>query len=225
MPPVRTRYQTLEFGVVDIHVETLRDDCEFSDDDGVAEALGISSATWPIFGILRPAGRVLAHLMAIHDVEGLRVLELGCGIGLSSLVLNQRGADITATDYHPEVGKFLSRNVALNGGREIPYVRTGWDDDESDLGLFDLIIGSDVLYEYEHCVSVSGFIHQHAGSGCEVIIVDPGRGEINRFSKEMEKFGYTLSGHTAEDLERLASLGDHDNPKAPFKGRILHYAR
>ena len=36
-----------------------------------------------------------------------RILEVGCGIGLSSLILNRLNADITATDYHPEAEKFL----------------------------------------------------------------------------------------------------------------------
>lgn len=225
MSPLRVRYQTVEFGDIDIHVRTLRDDCEFLDDEGLAEDLGISSATWPIFGILRTSGGVLAHVMAIHDIEGKRILEIGCGIGLSSLVLNHRKADITATDYHPEAGSFLSQNVALNGGSEIPFVRTGWDDAVSSLGLFDLIIGSDILYECEHAASLSSFIDQHAQPACEVIIVDPGRGESARFSKKMVGLGYVHSGHTAEDMERLACLGDLDDARKPFSGQILHYTR
>ena len=48
MTAVRFRYQTLEFGDVDIHLRTLRDRQQFDDPGGVAEALGISSATWPV---------------------------------------------------------------------------------------------------------------------------------------------------------------------------------
>jgi ETFB lysine methyltransferase len=225
MPSLRVRYQTIEFDDVDIHVRTLRDACEFRDDQGEAEALGISSATWPLFGVLWISGRVLAHVMSVHDVEGKRVLELGCGIGLSSLVLNHRRANITATDYHPEVEGFLRQNVALNGGRAIPFVQTGWDDSVSALGLFDLIIGSDLLYEDEHIDALSGFIDQHARATCEVIIVDPGRGQSARFSRTMEGLGYTPGGHTPEDLERLACLGDLDDEAKPFRGKILHYAR
>ena len=44
--PVRVRYQTIEVGHKDIHLCTLRDNQQFSDPDGVAEQLGISSATW-----------------------------------------------------------------------------------------------------------------------------------------------------------------------------------
>ena len=55
MTTLRLRYQTIEFGKTDIHVCTLRNNQEFHDPDGVADALGISSATWPIFGVLWPS--------------------------------------------------------------------------------------------------------------------------------------------------------------------------
>lgn len=41
MTTLRVRYQTLEFGTADIHIRSLRDNQEFSDNDGAA--LGISS--------------------------------------------------------------------------------------------------------------------------------------------------------------------------------------
>ena len=46
---------------------------------------------------------------------GMKILEVGCGIGLCSLVLQRRGADITASDYHPLAEEFLRFNAALNG--------------------------------------------------------------------------------------------------------------
>lgn len=216
MLPLRIRYQTIEFGDTDIHVRTLRDNQQFSDHDGVAESLGISSATWPLFGIVWDSGKVLAHLMHEHEVEGLRILEVGCGIGLASLVLNQRLADITATDYHPEAGAFLLENTRLNHGRDIPFVRTGWGDTISSLGLFDLIIGSDLLYEQEHASLLAGFIDQHAKPHCEVMLIDPGRGHHARFSKQMVSRGY------AHSQRRLLATDYLDHP---FRGQILSYIR
>src|SRR5690554_3097364 len=145
--PLRLRYQTIEFGNVDIHVCTLRDNQQYDDPNDVALKLGISSATWPLFGIIWPSSLVLAHQMAMQSTAGKRILEIGCGMALSSLLLNQRNEDITATDYHPEVGFFLERNTQLNQGKAIGYQRLDWADEASSLGQFDMIIGSDVLYE------------------------------------------------------------------------------
>ena len=52
MPPLRVRYQTIEFQDLDIHVRSLRDSQEYQDDDGEAEALAIWSSNWSIFGVL-----------------------------------------------------------------------------------------------------------------------------------------------------------------------------
>lgn len=36
--------------------------------------------------------------------------------------------------------------MTLNHGSAIPFVRTGWEDEATELGVFDLIIGNDLLY-------------------------------------------------------------------------------
>lgn len=217
MPPLRFRYQTIEFGEIDIHLRTLRDNQQFVDTDDVAANLGICSAAWPMFGVVWVSGEVLAHLMSDFSIAGKRILEVGCGIGLASLVLNNRHADITATDHHPEAGTFLTENTRLNNGPSIPFVRTGWTDEESNLGDFDLIIGSDLLYEADHALLLATFINQHALPTCEVIIVDPGRGHSNRFGRQMVELGYVEGGqHEIVDTELLSR---------PFRGRILQYSR
>ena len=59
------------------------------------------------------SSQVLARLMVDFNIEGKRILELGCGMALSSLLLNRRGGDITATDYHPQAGVFLLAGLVL----------------------------------------------------------------------------------------------------------------
>lgn len=214
MSPLRVRYQTIEFENTEIHVRTLRDNQEYCDVDGIAVKLGISSATWPFFGIIWDSSLVLAHFIYDFNITGKRILEIGCGIGLASLLLNKRFADITATDYHPEVESFLIENTKLNHGKIIPFIRTGWEDENIELGRFDLIIGSDLLYERNHAAILSNFINQHANTVCEVILVDPGRGNHAKFSKEMVKLGYSHSQSKPENTEYLAQ---------PFRGQILQY--
>ena len=216
MSSLRVRYQTIEFGDVDIHVRTLRDRQQFQDTGGIAEKLGISSATWPLFGIIWTSGEVLAHLMIDYHIAGKRILEVGCGIGLASLVLNHRQADITATDYHPEAEAFLRQNSRLNEGRAIPFTRAGWADADCGLGEFDLLIGSDLLYERESVELLAGFIDRHANPACEVILIDPGRGNHAKFSKNMVSRGYTHTQAKAQNLHLLSQ---------PFKGRVLRYTR
>ncbi|WP_394130014.1 class I SAM-dependent methyltransferase [Shewanella maritima] len=216
MSNLRLRYQTIEFGKTDIHLCTLRNKQEFHDPDGTAEQLGISSATWPIFGIVWPSSLVLAHHISDYDIGIKRVLEIGCGTALSSLLLNKQNVDITATDYHPEAEAFLTRNSKLNGDDKIPFERTGWGDSNDSLGRFDLIIGSDLLYEDEHIELLTHFIQEHANAECEVIIVDPGRGRKNKLAKKLLEQGYESTFTKPENTDYLDS---------DFKGHILNFVR
>ncbi|MGM0518947.1 MAG: class I SAM-dependent methyltransferase [Campylobacterota bacterium] len=217
MSNIRFKYQTKEFGLTtDIHIRTLRDKQQFFDKDDIAKKLGISSATWPLFGVIWPSSEVLANLMYDYDIKDKKILEVGCGIGLSSLLLNHKKANITATDYHPEVQAYLLENTKLNNDSEIPFVRTSWEDDyNKQLGKFDLIIGSDLLYESNHITLLSKFINSHAKDKCEVIIVDPGRKMQSKFGKIMETYGFTSSAH----------IPDTHYLDEPYKGKIFKYIR
>lgn len=216
MTTLRLRYQTVEFGSTDIHLCTLRDKQEFSDPSGIAEELGISSATWPLFGVVWPSSLVLAKHLFTYPMANKRVLEVGCGMGLSSLLLNKMSVDITATDYHPSAEEFLNRNSLLNHTNDIPFERVDWSNKEDTLGLFDLIIGSDLLYEDEHIKLLSEFILAHAKQVCEVIVVDPGRGRKNKLSNIMLDHGFESHMVKPENTEYLKDV---------FKGHILTFTR
>lgn len=214
--PPRVRYQTIAFGDTDIHVCSLRDKQQFSDPSGIALSLGISSASWPLFGVIWPSGLVLANHMLNYPIAGKRILEVGCGMALSSLLLNEKNADITATDYHPDVEFFLNRNIDLNNGKAIAFERVNWADKADELGCFDLIIGSDLLYEDEHIELLANFMQNHARPACEIIIIDPGRGRKSKLSSKMQEYGFSHEHVKPKNTEYLDS---------EFKGYILKFWR
>lgn len=213
---LRVKYQTVEFDKIDIHLHTLRDKNQYFDPDGIAEDLGISSALWPIFGVIWPSSLVMAHFLLDYNYQDKRILEVGCGIGLSSLLLNHLQADITATDFHPAVQGFLDKNVLLNNDTKIPFVLANWQEINAELGLFDLIIGSDLLYEEEHTLLLASFIERHANKQCKIIIVDPGRGRLRKFCKKMNSMGFSYENNKPIDTSYL---------EKPFSGNIVEYNR
>ena len=214
--PARVRYQTIEVGNTDIHLCTLRDNQQFSDPEHTAETLGISSASWPLFGVIWPSGVVLANHMMNYPTRGKRILEIGCGIALASLFLNKQHDDVTATDYHPEVELFLERNARLNGDDIINFYRVDWNDKQDNLGHFDLIIGSDILYEDQHIELLANFIEHHAEPTCEVIVTDPGRGRKSKFTTLMDGYGFASTHSKPVHTDYL---------EKPFKGHILKFWR
>lgn len=237
LPGYQTRHEDIAVaGVADLRIRSLLDKQQFADPLGAAAALGISSAAWPLFGLLWPSGQRLAALMALRPVRAdERILELGCGLGLASLVSHRRGADITASDCHPLAGAFLRRNIRLNGLPPLPYCHGHWgpgseppqagDTDALDRaarrdpvpqGHFDLIIASDVLYERDDSGGLAGFIERHAHATAEVLIVDPNRGNRPAFTRRMAQAGFDLHETRLDDGPAIAG---------GYRGRLLTYAR
>ena len=96
----------------------------------------------PYWAELWPAAHALAA--ALPDVSGLRVVELGCGLGVPSLVAAARGAEVTATDWAADAIELLRENAGRNGlvlGAEVRDWREPWGE------RFDLALAADVLYE------------------------------------------------------------------------------
>lgn len=200
MAPIRLRYQTIEFPQFDIHLCTLRDRQEFDEDDAAAEALGISSAQWSLFGVVWPGGWALAQEMTSIDIAGRTFLEVGCGIALASIVLNHRGADINALDYHPAAGEFLLRNAALNNDPDIPFIQGDWTTLRDDVPRYDVVIASDVLYEDEHAGDVARFIDDHLTPAGIAVVADPGRGHRGLFERSMIERGFSATRSAGDQI-------------------------
>jgi predicted nicotinamide N-methyase len=224
MPGYQVKQERIAIsGVDDLLVRSLLDRQQFHDPRGYALRLGISSATWPLFGLPWPSGIHLAARLAARVVNmGERILEVGCGLALASLVGHRRGADVTASDSHPLVSRFLQTNLRLNGLPPMKYRRGHWGATlaagvDVVRGRFDLIIGSDVLYERDVKASLAAFIGAHAAPAAEVWIVDPDRGNRPAFNREMAARGFALR---EERLDTQASDGI-----SAYKGRLLVYNR
>src|SRR6185503_9525880 len=73
----------------------------------------------PYWAELWPSARPLAEALAAMPLEGVSVLELGCGLGLPSIVAAGRGARVVATDWYADALQAVARN-ARSAGVEVP---------------------------------------------------------------------------------------------------------
>lgn len=214
--PVLLKQEHFTFDNVDYRICSLLDRNQYDEDDDESRRLGISSATWPLFGIVWPSAQVLVSRVVAIKINERRVLEIGCGIGLASIVLHRMGADITASDYHPQALPFLKRNLLQNSLSPIKFQTGNWETENPLLGQFDLIIGSDILYQPTHIDHVSRFITRHSSDNVEIMIIDPGRENRSRFTKVMQSLGFEY--HYEKFDEPM--LGSQN-----CKGWILHFSR
>lgn len=226
-----TRTQSVEIPGGDaLLIRSLLDRQQFYDPTGAAERLGICSASWPLFGLVWPSSVHMAQrLLARPALPGERILEIGCGLALPTLVGRRQGVRITASDRHPLTRSFLETNARLNDINVIKYRHGQWgerlDACISDTGAellsarYDLILGSDLLYDRDAPAALADFIDDHAEPTAEVWIIDPDRGHRPAFTRQMDTFGFELV-----EQERIDDAPLNDGGQ-PYKGRFLRYMR
>jgi predicted nicotinamide N-methyase len=121
----------------------------------------------PYWAELWPAGLALARALPAR-LAGVRVVELGCGLGVPSLVAAARGATVTAMDWAGVAVELLRRNAARNG-LALDAVQADW---RAFDGSFDLALAADVLYEERNLAPLLQLLPRLAP---EVLLAEPGR--------------------------------------------------
>jgi predicted nicotinamide N-methyase len=161
----------------------------------------------PYWAELWPAGLELARLVANRDVRGLRVLELGCGLGVPSIVAALGGADVLATDWSPDALALLERNAARNGAT-LTTRNLDWRKDEVECGC-DLVLAADVLYERTHPDLLLALLARLEAR--EVLLADPARSYARVF---LERAGETCTW-------QIKTLVERDNPRVTITSLSL----
>ena len=112
-----------------------------------------------------PAAVVLAEYFLQSGVaRGVRVLELGCGVGFTGMVLAKRGgcSKLVLSDYSQSGLDLLQENLELNGcSSEVGVWRLDWTDatlTDEQLGCFDLVYAADCWYDYEMAEVLTGLV-------------------------------------------------------------------
>ena len=170
--------------------EDLIDEAEYEEDERL-----------PYWADLWPSGIVLARHLAGLDLTGLRIVEMGAGLGLPSIVAASGGADVLATDWYGVALEFATANAAQNDAPELATRLVDWAAPPADLldgPRFDLVIGADVAYESRHGAQLAPLILRLVRDGGEVLIADPRRPAVSSLVTNMREAGWR---HTREEVE------------------------
>ena len=150
-------------------------------DDGPVEWAPLA----PYWSILWRSGVALARELSHLPLDGLRVVELGCGLAVPSLAAARAGATVLATDRDPHALELAERNARANGVR-IETLRVEWESpgDLLERALFDLVIAADVLYERH---SVAALLELLPRLAPEVWIAEPSRPAAEAFFEQVDR--------------------------------------
>jgi predicted nicotinamide N-methyase len=106
-------------------------------------------------------------------LRGLRVVELGCGLGAPSIIAARHGATVLATDGCADALALVALNARVNDVRlETATVEWAQSDELVSRAPFDLVLAADVLYER---ASIGPLLSLLPRLAPEVWLADPGR--------------------------------------------------
>jgi predicted nicotinamide N-methyase len=161
--------------------------------DQLRDEEGAAARPVPYWARLWPSGEVLAAaLAAAPPGPGTRVLELGCGLGLPSIVAARGGADVLATDASTDAVAFAAHCLALNE-LEATVACADWTKDGDQLverGPFDRVLAADVLYTNANADEAMRLMPRLVEPNGEVWLADPDRAGGRRFLAGARKSFY-----------------------------------
>ena len=139
---------------------------------------------FPLWAKIWKASWVLSGYLAGMPVDDdKRILEIGGGIGLVSIVAAAFGHQITMTEYNPDALNFARANAHRNNCPELPILKLDWH--HSGLSeQFDSIVASEVTYKEEDFSPLIRLFRSNLKPGGEIILAS----EIRKSGKDLFKF-------------------------------------
>jgi len=158
-----------------------------SADELISEADFAKDERLPYWADVWPSSTALAASVVGLAGNGRRALELGCGVGLVTIAAMWAGFDVVATDYYEDALLFTRRNSRRVVGREPVTRLVDWRAFPTELGRFDLLLASDVLYERDYATLIADAIVASLAPGGVALIADPGRAALLTFITACEQ--------------------------------------
>ncbi|HEY4178682.1 MAG TPA: 50S ribosomal protein L11 methyltransferase [Kofleriaceae bacterium] len=152
--------------------------------------VGDKQAKRPYGIVLWPSAIALAHELATRDLRGKRILELGAGTGLPGIIAASLGAHVVQTDRQNVALHVSKLNAARNKVALDQRIAdwTEWTETE----VFDLIIGSDILYAEPLHTHLEKIFAANLAPGGSIVIADPFRPASIRFFERLQTDGWKL---------------------------------
>jgi predicted nicotinamide N-methyase len=168
------RFRTsIEDATVDEHTFSILKPA--NSDDLIREEDFVKDERLPYWADVWPSSIVLAGKLLELTGHGKTALELGCGVGLSTLAATSAGFDVLSTDYYEDALDVTRANVFRNLATIARTRLVDWRHFPEDLGTFDLVFASDVLYEKEYAELLPVLLRRLLVPGGIALIADPGR--------------------------------------------------
>jgi predicted nicotinamide N-methyase len=152
----------------------------------------------PYWAEIWPASVTLSRIiMEDLDLSGKSVIELGAGVGMSSIAAASMGAQVLATDYSAEALRFVVYNALSNG----VALETGSLDWRmvTCRERFDVLLAADVLYERVNLLPIVMAIDKLLKPGGTAYVADPRRRLAEQFLELIDENGFVVASSETYD--------------------------
>jgi predicted nicotinamide N-methyase len=178
---------------VDLSSRTLAIQHPANADDLISEEDYVRDERLPYWADIWPSARVLAARLLEENGAGRSLIELGCGAGLVSAAAAIAGFDVVATDYYEDALRFARVNANRNAGRDIETRLLDWRDIAHDVGRYDCVVASDVLYERTYGTLVASTFDRLLAQDGFALMADPGRISRDDFLNSLGPLGLVVT--------------------------------
>ncbi len=163
----------------------------------------------PYWADLWPSATALARYLLDHPEvsDDVSIIELGAGVALPSLALRSLGRDPLVTDWTEEALVYAQSNITLNGFDAARTALLDWHHPPEDLGLFDLAIGADLVYEARNAEVLAHRLPQILTPTGRFLIADPGRSHFAVFCHRLQRDGWLMTELAAIDEPQETANG------------------
>ena len=136
---------------------------------------------FPLWAKIWKASWVLSDYLAdLRPNVNKRLLEIGAGVGLVSIVAATFGHQITMTEYNSDALNFARANACLNNCPNLPIKKLDWNHPRLK-DQFDFIVGAEVTYKQAYFSPLIRLFKSKLKPGGEIILAS----EIRRYGKDL----------------------------------------
>jgi predicted nicotinamide N-methyase len=143
---------------------------------------------FPLWAKLWPASVVLAEWVARRRPDADKtMLEIGAGLGLTSIVAAACGHRIILSEINPDALRFARASAALNRCPDFNAIALDWNHPEA-VGRFDCVIGSEVAYRPADIPVLLKLFQTCLTPGGEIVLAGEVRRTTEAFFRQMAEF-------------------------------------
>jgi len=153
----------------------------------------------PYWSEIWPSGVALADAISADPspVVGRRVLELGCGIGITAIAALRAGCELVVSDYADGALRLCQLNCLINTSSEPQRIQFNWRDPSLEFirlagDGFPVVLAADVLYERRDIAPLLELLARIVAPGGTLWLAEPGRHVARQFVERAVAEGWVV---------------------------------